>query len=359
MLRIFALSIATTVIGLIAAFYWGGWAGLYVCAVLVVLEVSLSFDNAVVNASILRDMTRFWQTMFLTVGIVTAVFGMRLVLPLAIVAAASDIGIYAAGELALTDPDRYAALLHESHTQIAMFGGIFLLLVCLTYFLNPDKKVHWLGRFEIMLGRLGRIDAMAIIAALALILVMNAVLPPEHRHPAVIGGLFGAILFAAIRSLDKLFKPDTPDPGAVMARCRLPDGSMPKAVARNGLMGFIYLDILDASFSFDGVIGAFAVTKDVVIIMLGLGIGAMFVRSLTVFLVRRGTLEQFIYLEHGAHYAIGALGAVMIVSTVAEVPEWFTGLIGIAFIAFAVIASIRHRKRFPEAYRHRTGQVSA
>lgn len=69
-----------------------------------------------------------------------------------------------------------------------------------------------------------------------------------------------------------------------------------------GIGGFLYLEVLDASFSFDGVIGAFAITSDVVVIMLGLAIGAMFVRSMTIYLVEKGTLEAYIYLEHGAHY---------------------------------------------------------
>ena len=75
---------------------------------------------------------------------------------------------------------------------------------------------------------------------------------------------------------------------------------------------FLYLEVLDASFSFDGVIGAFAITNDIVLMALGLGIGAMYVRSLTVYLVRQGTLDDYVYLEHGAHYAIGALAVILL-----------------------------------------------
>ena len=101
---------------------------------------------------------------------------------------------------------------------------------------------------------------------------------------------------------------------------------------------------MDASFSFDGVIGAFAITNDVVIIMLGLAIGAMFVRSMTIFLVEKGTLDEFVYLEHGAHYAIGALAIIMLLSMKFHIPEIVTGLIGIAFIVASVIASIQYRR---------------
>jgi hypothetical protein len=107
-------------------------------------------------------------------------------------------------------------------------------------------------------------------------------------------------------------------------------------------MGFIYLQFLDASFSLDGVIGAFAMSKDIVIIMLGLGAGAMFVRSLTVWMVRKGTLDQYRYLEHGAHYGIGALAVIMLISMVHHVPEVVTGFIGIGFIVLSLVSSIQH-----------------
>jgi hypothetical protein len=106
----------------------------------------------------------------------------------------------------------------------------------------------------------------------------------------------------------------------------------------------MYLEVLDASFSFDGVIGAFAITNDVVIIMLGLAIGAMFVRSMTVFLVEKGTLQEFVYLEHGAHYAIGILALIMFASVEYHIPEWFTGLSGVAFIIVSLWSSLRYKK---------------
>jgi hypothetical protein len=117
------------------------------------------------------------------------------------------------------------------------------------------------------------------------------------------------------------------------------------AIKRGSLMSFIYLEILDASFSFDGVIGAFAITQDVVIIMLGLTIGAMFVRSLTVFLVRQGTLDEYVFLEHGAHYAIGALAGIMLVSMKHEIPEVVTGLVGALFIGLSVMSSIFYKRK--------------
>ena len=112
----------------------------------------------------------------------------------------------------------------------------------------------------------------------------------------------------------------------------------------SGLVGFLYLELIDASFSLDGVLGAFALSKDILIITIGLFIGAMFVRSLTIMLVEKKTLKQFLYLEHGAHWAIGVLSILMFVSTFKHVPEVVTGLLGLVFIIGALISSIKHNK---------------
>ena len=93
--------------------------------------------------------------------------------------------------------------------------------------------------------------------------------------------------------------------------------------------------MLDASFSFDGVVGAFAITSDPIIIAIGLGVGAMFIRSLTVYLVRKGTLSEYVYLEHGALWAIGALAVLLLITIKYDVPEVVTGLIGVGFIGAA------------------------
>jgi len=122
------------------------------------------------------------------------------------------------------------------------------------------------------------------------------------------------------------------------------DPSLGDVVKRGSIGGFLYLEVLDASFSFDGVIGAFAITSDVVIIMLGLAIGAMFVRSMTVFLVHKGTLEEFVFLEHGAHYAIGILALIMLASVKFHISEWFTGLSGVLFIGLSLWSSVRYRR---------------
>jgi len=129
----------------------------------------------------------------------------------------------------------------------------------------------------------------------------------------------GLILYAIIASMDKIFNVNG---------------------IRNGLMGFIYLEVLDASFSFDGVIGAFALSSDIFVIMLGLGIGAMFVRSLTLYMLKKKTLAEYRYLEHGAHYAILILAIIMIVKIFTPVNELFVGTVGVFFIGISTYHSI-------------------
>jgi uncharacterized protein len=328
----FRLSIIVTVICLAAAFYWGGPIGAFIAVILGILEVSLSFDNAVVNASVLKRMDERWQRYFLTWGILIAVFGMRLVFPIAIVSAATDIGFLGVADMALRDPATYSQHLSDAHVQIAAFGGMFLLMVFFSFIFDEGKELHWLGKIEEKMASFGKLESIEIILALGLLLATQNWLPEGMRLEALVAGVAGVILFVIVDSLDALFEDE--EEGEQLAA----------AVKKAGIMSFLYLEVLDASFSFDGVIGAFAITQDVVIIMLGLAIGAMFVRSLTVYLVRQGTLDEYVFLEHGAHYAIGALAGIMLVSINHHIPEVITGLVGAAFIGLSVLSSIRYKK---------------
>lgn len=336
----FRYSFLVTIICVALAGYWGmnSSMGLVSAITLVlilgVLEVSLSFDNAVVNASVLKEMDEKWRQLFLTVGILIAVFGMRLVFPIVIVAVATDMGVMEVVNLALQNPEEYSKHLTSSHAAIAAFGGMFLLLVFLSFLLDEGKEVHWIGALEERLAPLGKLDSIAVMFALIALYLTQALLPLDvaTRVSVVISGIAGIALFIAVSSLDGLFESEEEGEAAV------------SVAKRSGVAGFLYLEVLDASFSFDGVIGAFAITRDVVIIMLGLAIGAMFVRSMTVHLVHKGTLDDYVFLEHGAHYGIGALAIIMLYSISHHVPELITGLIGVGFIVMSVISSIKHNR---------------
>jgi hypothetical protein len=337
----FRISFIVTFVCLAAAGWWGyshnGWSGaltaLGVAAILGIMEVSLSFDNAVVNASVLKTWDDFWQKLFLGVGIIVAVFGMRLLFPLVIVALAADLGLMEVWNLALSDPKQYSAHLTAHHAEVAAFGGMFLLLVFLNFLLDEDKEVHWLGHIEEKLGSLGKVSSLAVMLAIGALMASLSLVAEAQKMVVLISGLWGILVYVGVDAISSLLEKEEEDGGNV--------GDM---VKRGGIGAFLYLEVLDASFSFDGVIGAFAITTDVVIIMLGLAIGAMFVRSMTVFLVKKGTLDEFVYLEHGAHYAIGILALIMLASMKYHIPELFTGLIGVAFVAASVWSSVRHKK---------------
>jgi hypothetical protein len=218
------------------------------------------------------------------------------------------------------------------HAEVAAFGGAFLLLVFLNFLFDEEKELHWLGWIEEKVGKYGS-EGLAILLTLLAVFGCMSLVPEPSKLPVLIAGVVGVVVYVGVT-------------GSAACSKKEGIGSRRSAslISQGSIGGFLYLEVLDASFSFDGVIGAFAITNDVVIIMLGLAIGAMFVRSLTVFLVHKGTLDEFVYLEHGAHYAIGILALIMFASVEYEIPEWFTGLSGVAFILVSLWSSMRHKR---------------
>ena len=373
-LKIFMWSYIVTALSLVAAFIYGSWSAVLLCAILGVLEVSLSFDNAVINATVLERMSNFWQTIFLTVGVVIAVFGMRLLLPLVIVWLAAGLPPVEAFSLAMNPPadgaayfpdgsPSYETLLTDAHPLIASFGGMFLLMLFLSW-LFTEREFTWLSWLERPLAKAGRLDYLAVIISCVTLLVASQTLA-EDPQTVLFSGLIGLVTFLVVNGLGTLFdntsgEHATLDSGEPLQPAR--SGGPSRLVVATGKAGFflfLYLEVLDASFSFDGVIGAFAITSDPIIIALGLGlIGAMFVRSLTIYLVRKGTLSEYVYLEHGAHWAIGALAVILIVSIGYHISEFITGLLGVAFIGAALLTSIR-RNRTLAAKGEKVGSVHA
>ncbi len=325
---------------LILACWWGwtldGKSGmlqtLWIFLILLILEISLSFDNAVVNASILKNWNRFWQTIFLTLGILIAVFGMRLVFPLIIVGLTTNLSLMETWNLAIEEPTKYSEILLTHHAQISAFGGVFLLLIFLDFFVNTKKKVFWIKSIEINLEKLEKFKGFTIFITLLVLLMITwtSELSNVQQSEVVKFGLWGMLSYLSINILCQSLEKK----GA----------NAVETIKKGSIGGFIYIEVLDASFSIDAVVGAFAVTKDVVIIMLGLGAGAMAVRSLTVYLVKKETLNELVFLEHGAHYAIGALAIIMIGSVQFHIPEIITGTIGLILILISGYSSIKRKK---------------
>ncbi len=341
MLKYFKGSFIVTILGLVCAYIWGakvhhanGLLTLFIVIFLAILEVTLSFDNAVINAIKLEKMTEKWKHRFLTWGIAIAVFGMRFVFPVLVVSVFSGLSLVAVTKLAIYDVDKYAHYLHLVHAPLVSFGGAFLMMLFLNYFFNPDKTTHWITGIEKPLLCCSEIKSIEVIICLSIVGILQAHLPVETRLPVVLSGLTGIILYLVIDSLSNLLEK--------IAEKR---ANLAGETAKLGFVGFLYLELIDASFSLDGVLGAFAISKDIIIITIGLAIGAMFVRSLTIFMVDKKTLKQYLFLEHGAHWAIGFLALIMFYSTIKEVPEVVTGMVGLIIVGAAFISSILHNKK--------------
>ena len=343
MLKYFSESFWVTFIGVVIAYLWGehiqagaGLFAVFIASVLAVLEISLSFDNAVVNAMKLENMSQIWRHRFLTWGIAIAVFGMRFLFPILVVAIFAKLDMVTVAKLAISDVHKYEMYLQNAHAPIVTFGGLFLIMLFLNYFFNHEKNVHWIKFIEEPVSYLDHIRGIEIIISLFILSFLQTAIPEEEKVAVIMSGIAGIITFLLIDGLSHFLETHEQ---LRMAKCGA------DAVKCTGLISFIYLELIDASFSLDGVLGAFALSHDIVIIAIGLGIGAMFVRSLTMLIVETKTLAKFIYLEHGAHWAIGFLAVIMLYSTVHPVPEVITGLVGLFFIVASFISSVKYNKK--------------
>lgn len=343
-LRIFGFSAVATLVICSGVAFGLGWTALISCVILIMLEITFSFDNAVVNAKLLGFMSPWWQKFFMTFGIFVAVFVVRFILPVVIVSITSGLGTMEVLDLAVNDPEAYGHELEKSVPAIASFGGIFLLMLAMGFFLQAAKEVHWLHWLERRLSQLGRYDNVAIFVLIVTVIVIGSTMhgTPAERLVVLVAGAAGIALNVGLGIFSAAVKGDDEEEGDGHQRVT----TVKVLVGTAAFVMFLRLEVLDASFSFDGVIGAFALSSNIFIIMAGLGGGALWVRSMTVYLVRQGTLTKFRYLEHGAHWAIGALGVIMLLKVYeVELPEWVTGSIGLVFIVLAVMSSVKHSRR--------------
>ena len=320
-MRYFYSSLVIMAVGMIAAYFLGGIAAVYITFLLIVLEISLSFDNAVVNAKVLETMDPIWQKRFILFGIPIAVFGMRLIFPLAIVSTASGMGFLETLDVAIHQPQQYEAILKMTEASIFAFGGAFLLMVFLDFFFE-ERDIKWVRFIEgsKIVKHFSGVSNIELILAILVGIILGHI---TQDFNILLAFMYGVLLHSLLSMMDHFLSSET---------------------VRSGIAGFIYLEVLDASFSFDGVIGAFALTSNIFIIMIGLGVGAMFVRSLTLYFVEYKTLSVFRYLEHGAHYAIGILAFIMLIKINMHVSEVVTGTIGIGLITLAFLHSIWENK---------------
>lgn len=345
----FRIDFIITAAAIVAAFFYAGAAAIPITVMLILLEIVFSFDNAAVNARYLTKLNAFWRKMFLTVGVLIAVFGMRLIFPFVIVEITAGLGPIEAWQLAMEKgdphtPGTYGYILEQAHPTIAAFGGAFLLMLFLNFMFDAERDSTWISWLEKPLIKAGHFDALPILFTLGAVIAASQWLAPEGKEFTVLfSGVMGVLIFIAVNGLAVFME----------ARQEEKDASLAQVVLLSGKAAFsmfLFLEVLDASFSFDGVLGAFAITSDPVIIALGLGVGALYVRSMTIYLVDHNALEEITFMEHGAHYAIGALASLLILTIHFSIPDWIIGLVGLVFIAISIWWSFEDKKRNPHKY---------
>ncbi len=338
MLKFFWLDIIVLLTGLVIAYFRGlettgaGFAFVVSAFIIATLEISLSFDNAVINATKLKKMSPIWRRRFLTWGILIAVFGMRFVFPIVIVAIFSGISCSGVLSLALNDPEQYAHYLEEAHVGISSFGGTFLMMLFCEFMFANDKNLHWVAPAEKLLKRVGQVKFAPTLCSTLILLAVQPFIEDGKTPVSLAAGFAGVIVHLLIHGISEKLE-------------RMAERKSAFALKHAGLAAFMYLEVIDASFSLDGVLGAFALTRDVIVIAIGLSVGAFFVRSITLVLVEKQTLEKLIFLTHGAYWAIGSLATIMIISTIQAIPEIVTGTLGMILIVASLISSILYNKK--------------
>ena len=202
------------------------------------------------------------------------------------------------------------------------------MMVGLKFFFNENKHTHWISWIEKYLQKMHKMEAIEAAIVMIMLYVFWQFVAPEYFTDFFVSGILGLIVFILVDGLSTLL-----------------ESNQASGMIKSSFMWFMYLELLDASFSLDGVIGAFALSKNLFVIALGLGIGAYFVRSMTMYLYEKKTLNVYKYLENGAFWAICTLAFMMFLGSVIHIPEIITGLIGIVVIGFSIWSSIREMKK--------------
>ncbi|NCN99908.1 DUF475 domain-containing protein [Candidatus Falkowbacteria bacterium] len=291
---------------------------------LALFEIISSVDNAVVNANILKTMPEKYRKIFLFWGLLFAVFVVRGLLPFIIVWMANpSLGIGQVIGYAFSGSQEMNAYLEHSKPLLLLGGGIYLFFVFLSWLFLEEKKYAFL--VEGFIHRQG-----VWFYALASIITTTVVYLSLQQNPI--------LALAATIGVSAFFITDGFKKNAEEKEQQLLNPAMA------AWSKILYLEILDASFSIDGVIGAFAFTVSVPLIILGNGLGAVVVRELTV----RGIdlIAKFAYLKNGAMYAIGVLGSIMIMESFGqEFPFWLAPLAMVVLLGFFLYLSIHSAKQ--------------
>jgi len=236
-LRIFAFSaLITILIGIFVGFNTGP-VGLWLFVVLALLEITFSFDNAVINSKILVRMSPLWQKLFLTVGIFIAVFVVRFALPIVIVMLATQLGIGEVVDLALNHPEKYGEELHKAGPVIDAFGGTFLLMIGISYFFDNDKIEHWLRPVERLFAHVGKLRFIKLIIMALVTAILLLTVDQSLKQVVLISSVLGIALQFGLSSMGSLFDK------------RMKNSGIKQQVGWAAFASFMYLEVLDASLA--------------------------------------------------------------------------------------------------------------
>jgi len=162
-------------------------------------------------------MSPLWRKMFLTVGMIIAVFGMRIVFPLVLVWIVSGQGFVPVLTMTWEDPKQFQRILVDQHLLIAGFGGAFLWMVFAQFFFDANKEVHWIPGLERFLARLGRLEAVWVLVTLGATFTFYCLMPALHRPEFLLAAVLGIVVFLLVDALGSLLGNDTFAAGALRA----------------------------------------------------------------------------------------------------------------------------------------------
>ncbi len=292
---------------------------------LCVFEIISSVDNAIVNAHVLKTMPEKYRKIFLFWGLLFAVFMVRGLLPFIIIWLANpDFSLMQVWSAAFSNSPEILASLERSKPLLLLGGGVYLFLVFLAWIFLEEKKYAFLA--EGFLHRQG-----AWFYAFASLITTGVVYFALKVNPA--------LALAATIGVSAFFITDGFKKNAEDKEKQLLTASSMSAWSK-----IMYLEVLDASFSLDGVIGAFAFTLSVPLIILGNGLGAFVVREMTV----KGIdiIARFAYLKNGAMYSIGILGTIMVLEAYGvEFPFWLAPLSTVSLLVIFLLMSVAVNKK--------------
>ncbi len=289
---------------------------------LVLFETVSSIDNAVINAEVLSTMSKKARRWFLIWGMLIAVFLVRGVLPFLIVFfTAPELGLFGTITATFSSDPKVVEAIESAAPMLLVGGGTFLLFLFFHWLFLEPKYLGLKGeRFFFKQG----VWFYAVVSILLSIIVWYAL----KDNPLI---AFGAVIGSTAFFITHGFKENAKE-----AEEKL----LSKSSNQSDISKIFYLEVIDATFSIDGVLGAFAFTLSIPLILLGNGLGAIVVRQLTIGNIDR--IKKFVYLKNGAMYSILALGTIMVLHGFHfRIPEWFSPVVTTVIVLYFFIKSQR------------------